>query len=384
MPVIPLTQDVSTRVLTPVQAVTKRFGLSPTAGQPVQIVRAQKLPTTPRGFNIAFETWAHFFPDRCATRTAEDTAEMAGQFREMGFDTPWYLHAVLASTQRNTTPSHTVALPARHKREMAKILKKAAPSSVVPADLAKGGLHALLTDVIANTKQVFDYVVVTDGTVISSQDHCAHVFLKGTIKQPVAELKISTLFVNRFKELAPLLKTSDHVGTELKVLRGRRDDDANMSKVDYSSDLLVGQNRFETTAPRQAPEQATINDIPWDAHCVDHSKANTFYFLRNSFVGAFKVSIAATGQLAFTNRTGTVSMDYAEVNDPSTTPVMYALSAPSVHPGDLFFDTDAFNRIMQIVGKRPMTLSLTQKGVMGFHFETDVADYRLYLRGRRP
>jgi hypothetical protein len=38
---------------------------------------------------------------------------------------------------------------------------------------------------------------------------------------------------------------------------------------------------------------------------------------------------------------------------------------------------------MEIVKGRPMTLSLTDKGVMGFDFESDVANYRFYLRGCR-
>lgn len=35
---------------------------------------------------------------------------------------------------------------------------------------------------------------------------------------------------------------------------------------------------------------------------------------------------------------------------------------------------------MAIVKGQPMTLSLTDTGVMGFDFGSDVADYRFYLR----
>lgn len=70
-------------------------------------------------------------------KTAEDIAEMTRQIRETGFDTPWYLYAVLASTQRKTTPPHTVRLFERHRREMAKALTKAAPSPVAAPNIVE-------------------------------------------------------------------------------------------------------------------------------------------------------------------------------------------------------------------------------------------------------
>lgn len=239
-------------------------------------------------------------------------------------------------------------------------------------------MRDILADICAQTRDLFEAVKVS-GTTAETRIEAAGkdqgIFLQATLKTPAPDLR-GEFAIGNLGLLNGLLKVPAYSTEAAKFDVGYFDNHGTVKQFAFTDDL-GGQAIFRTMSALLLGPMMTIGDIPWQVSLIpSKAKIAELIVLHNLFSSLEPlfavrtvnggVTLTIGGDSASTHR---VSM----VFDPVVEGVM--TMAPA-------FNTALFLAVIKLAGTHPVTLNVTDHGVLRLDVATPLGDYRYFLRAK--
>lgn len=240
-------------------------------------------------------------------------------------------------------------------------------------------MKTALSDIIKHTV-AFETVKVTGtdkSTKIEGVNEDRHVILTAELKQPIADLK-GVFGMTNLPLLGGLLTFTSYLadGSTFNTKRTTQRGADTVEQFEFSDATGAGSSIFRCMSPERIPPQAEISPIPWviefkpaKARISEFEQLNRLY---SSIDKLFSVKTDKKQNLIFT-----IGDDNSSTHRGSM--VFETGIAGSITNGPAW-TTGHFLAALKLAGENPVTLRISNHGLLNVEIESPFAVYKFLLR----
>lgn len=240
-------------------------------------------------------------------------------------------------------------------------------------------MKTTLSDIIKHTA-AFETIKVTGTdklTKIEGVNEDRHVILAAELKQPIPELKGVFGMVN-LPLLGGLLNFTPYLadGAAFKVKRTTQRGADTVEQFEFTDATGSGSSIFRCMSPERIPPQAEISPIPWiiefqptKARISEFEQLNRLY---SSVDKLFSVKTDKKQNLIFT-----IGEDNSSTHRGS---MVFETGISGAITNDPAWTTGHFLSTLKLAGENPVTLRISNHGLLAVEIESPFATYKFLLR----